>query len=458
MNLTFPNTANSKDRIKEKKPAKITDFGVGLCTCVFAIVAAKWSGMGHGFRYEINIGDYIIRGDISVWHSLMIPGIGLMIWDYLPANIENRRYQRLFKALGLYVKTDDREVVPLLINKYKSKDSTQEKLYFTLPDGLSLKDFQDCEQAIKESLNVEELKMRYIEGKIEMILYKNKLQDYYDFELVRTKKPTEIVIGYSIEGLITLTLDDSYCHLLVGGLTGYGKTVFIMQMLTHLILTKDPGEVELFLGDMKRVDLFIFKRCKHVKRYENTIEGTLDMLKEVQSTMYERLDMLEKAGVNHISKYRGKMPRLLVVIDEIATYLVDKDIQKEAVELMHDIASKSRAAGIHLILCTQRPSADVVPGLLKAQLPATLAFKTRNKINSQILLDNDRAAELTRRGQAILQTDKEMIVQVMHITPDKAKSLIKHTYVKEKKKAHKKVKEIVDGVIDLAAFARSEGY
>lgn len=379
-----------------------------------------------------------------IFHTLTGIGGAMAAWHFTPDKIKSWKYEKLFLLVGLKVRVGKIDYAPKLMYSYAENGT--EKLYFTLPKGLSSEDFKKKELALQEALRVEGLTTRYINGKIEMLLKHNKLLDKYPFELIPTRGTTEIVIGYSKDGIVKLRLDDSYVHLLVGGLTGYGKSTFIMAALTGLILTKDPKKLKFYISDMKRIDLPVFEKCQHVHRYADTADDTFKMLKEIQTVMYDRLDTLKRAGVNHIKEYRGHMERVIVVIDELACLMGNK----QAYRTLQDIASKSRAVGIHLILCTQRPEADVVPGLLKAQLPATLAFRTRNIVNSQILLDNKNATELKVKGRAILQTDKETEVQVMHITPQQVQKMIKHTYVEKPKEKQDKT----DGVISLADFQR----
>lgn len=381
-----------------------------------------------------------------VFHAMTGIGYGLVLWEYTPDKLKSKKYEKIFKAVGLTIKSEkaggSKVRTPRLVMAHKSKDKMTERLLFTLPEGISSKNFEDKQLAIQQALKAEEIETRYVNGKIEMIVKKNVLKDKYPFEPVETKGLTEIVIGYSKDGLVTLKLDDSYTHILVGGLTGYGKSTFVLQLLTHIILTKDPGKLKICICDLKRIDLPVFEKSRFVERYADTIDDTRAMLNEIRSLMYDRLARLKRAGVNHIDEYKGHMERYIVVIDELATLMHEKDLYP----LLHDIASKSRAVGIHLIVATQRPDASVVPGLFKAQFSATLAFRTRNDINSKILLDNGNAAELTIKGRAILQTDKEREVQVMYITPAQVRRLIKHTYIEKPKEKLDKT----DGVISLA--------
>ena len=386
----------------------------------------------------------------TIFHALTGIGCGLALWEYTPDKLKSKKYEKIFKAAGLAVKGEKAEGskvhTPRLVMAHKSKDKMTERLLFSLPKGISSKEFENKQLAIQQALKAEEIETRYVNGKIEMIVKKNVLKDKYPFEPVETKGLTEIVIGHSKDGLMTLKLDDSYTHILVGGLTGYGKSTFIMQALTHLILTKNPAKLKLYICDLKRIDLPVFEKSRFVEHYADTIDDTRAMLNEIRSLMYDRLAKLKKAGVNHIDEYREHMERYIVVVDELATLMREKDLYP----LLHDIASKSRAVGIHLIVATQRPDANVVPGLFKAQFSATLAFRTRNDINSKILLDNGNAAELTIKGRAILQTDKETEVQVMHITLQQVRKMIEHTYIEKPKEKQDKT----DGVISLADFQR----
>lgn len=222
-------------------------------------------------------------------------------------------------------------------------------------------------------------------------------------------------------------------HLLVAGAAGAGKSVFLNVALTALTKQMTPEQMQLVLIDPKRVELTQFKSVPHLMSEVITnTEDTITALEYLAEEMEVRYGLLEQAGVRSIDEYNG-MHRIVVVIDEFADLmLAGGQVKKKAVkadvtrveydnggkttekfkkeleaerpsaeQLIIRLAQKARAVGIHLILATQRPSADVVTGLIKANIPTKVAFMTTTKTNSQVILDETGAEELTGKGDML---------------------------------------------------------
>lgn len=210
-------------------------------------------------------------------------------------------------------------------------------------------------------------------------------------------------------------------HLLVAGQTGGGKSNFLHCLITNLTLYNN---CKIFIIDMKRMEFNIYEDHAEVA-YK--LDHAYRVLKYLRQELDRRMDLLSSARVNNINKYKG-LDYYFLVVDEfsqlspiLATSKEEKEIRKLCHQYLIDLICLARAVGIHIILATQRPDRDILPGQLKANIPATLCFKVRNVTNSLICLDNDKAAYLPNDipGRAIFQWDIEREVQTYLIANPK---------------------------------------
>lgn len=356
-----------------------------------------------------------------LWKALSAIGVATALWPLLPD--PRKKIKRLFKSLHLYYKEDDNEWFP----KFKrTKELEHGREYIlALPPGVSSEDFKKNEQRLSEGLRAH-VETRYENGLLKMKVLKSQLLTKYDFEPIETQGAVEIPIGYGHEGMMTLEFSDQVSALLVGGYPGSGKSVFLRQAITNLILTKRPADLNLHLVDLKNgVEFEMFRKVEHVAGFAKDETGALKLFNRLEQLTAERYQTLSKAGMVNVTEYnrhRTKMNYHLVVIDEYANLRENKEIQARVDKLLRIC----RAVGIYFIICTQRPSAETVPGLIKANTQAVLAFAVKNQVNSRILLDNDKAADIEIPGRAIYQQgSKDKEVQVMFLPDTKARSLIK---------------------------------
>jgi S-DNA-T family DNA segregation ATPase FtsK/SpoIIIE len=208
-------------------------------------------------------------------------------------------------------------------------------------------------------------------------------------------------------------------HLLIAGTTGSGKSVCINTILLSILMTRTPQQVKLILVDPKMVELQAYKRVPHLccdvvtnmKKAPSVLQWAVD-------EMENRYALLSVAGVNHIRNYnrlgqqelakrmqrepdpdRVQLPYIVIVIDEFADLM--NVAQNEVEELIQRLAQKSRAVGMHVILATQRPSSEVITGIIKANLPCQIAFKVNRKIDSRVILDANGAEKLLGFGDML---------------------------------------------------------
>ncbi|MGM0567653.1 MAG: DNA translocase FtsK 4TM domain-containing protein [Elusimicrobiota bacterium] len=229
-------------------------------------------------------------------------------------------------------------------------------------------------------------------------------------------------------------------HLLLAGATGSGKSAAIHSIINSILLKKAPDSVRLILIDPKRVELPIYKGIPHLEcDVICDSQKAVKTLLKLAEIMDDRYDSLAEKNVSDINQYNklkdigNKMPRLVVVIDELADLMA---LSSDKVErAIVRIAQMARAVGIHLVLATQRPSVDVITGLIKANLPARIAFNVLSGIDSRTILDTTGAEKLLGKGD------------LLYLPPDLPQPLrIQGTYI-DRKEIRKVVNYIKENVL-----------
>ncbi len=192
-------------------------------------------------------------------------------------------------------------------------------------------------------------------------------------------------------------------HLLIAGTTGSGKTVCVNGIITSMLFNATPNDVKFLMVDPKMVELAMFSEIPHMLCPVVTDPKKVAMaLAWVTSEMDERYRLLAKEGLRNIEAYnlkKQKLPYIIVVIDELADLMMVVRDQVESA--IARLAQLSRAVGIHLILATQRPSVDVITGVIKANFPARISFKVASKVDSRTVLDMNGAEKLLGRGDLL---------------------------------------------------------
>jgi S-DNA-T family DNA segregation ATPase FtsK/SpoIIIE len=222
------------------------------------------------------------------------------------------------------------------------------------------------------------------------------------------KSPLSFVVGKDISGTpITLALD-KMPHVLVAGQTGSGKSVMINTILTSLLYRNSPSDLKLILVDPKQVELKPYDDLPHLLTPVITEpEKCISALKWAVAEMERRYTALADERCRNIGEYNTRkqeagMPYIVIVIDELADLMMMAARDVEA--LIVRIAQKARAVGIHLVLATQRPSVDVITGLIKANVPARIAFTTASQVDSRTIIDQIGAEKLLGMGDMLLLT------------------------------------------------------
>jgi len=196
-------------------------------------------------------------------------------------------------------------------------------------------------------------------------------------------------------------------HLLVAGTTGSGKSVMLNGLLTSLLLTTDPRHVKMVLIDPKRVELSQFAHIPHlITPVVTDVKKAANALVWAVSEMERRYEVLEKAGVRSLEGYNARnedrtIPFVVVVIDELADLMMTSGAKVE--DAIIRLAQKARAVGIHLVVATQRPSVDVITGMIKANIPSRIAFAVSSQVDSRVILDSPGAEALLGMGDMLFK-------------------------------------------------------
>lgn len=215
-------------------------------------------------------------------------------------------------------------------------------------------------------------------------------------------------------------------HLLIAGQTGSGKSVCLNDILSAMLEMKQPADVNFVLIDPKMVELSAYAGIPHLAAPIATspIEA-LQLLQWVVQEMQNRYAYLGRIGARSIEQASGAFPRLVVAIDELASLM--QTSKKEVETLISRIAAEGRAAGIHLIVCTQHPSAKIITGAIKANIPTRIAFKAASNSDSRVILDTVGAEKLTGKGDGLFVTPNDTSVrrfQACYISPQEVDAVV----------------------------------
>ena len=216
-----------------------------------------------------------------------------------------------------------------------------------------------------------------------------------------------VALGKDISGRAVFFDMAEMPHLLVAGTTGSGKSVMLNGLLTSLLLTTDPRQVKMVLIDPKRVELSQFARVPHlITPVVTDVKKAANALSWAVAEMERRYEVLEKFGVRSLDGYNEKrpdnqMPYVIVVIDELADLMMTSAAKVE--DAVIRLAQKARAVGIHLVVATQRPSVDVITGMIKANVPSRIAFAVSSQVDSRVILDTPGAEALLGQGDMLFK-------------------------------------------------------
>ena len=318
-----------------------------------------------------------------------------------------------------------------------------------LDKGVRLNKLTTCADDIALSLGASGVRIAAVPGKISIVgievpnraVTNVSLREVIDSpEFARAKSKSSFAVGKDIGGTCIVGNIAKLPHMLIAGTTGSGKSVCMNSIIISLLYKASPEDVKLIMVDPKMVELGIYNGIPHL-----LIPVVTDPKKAAGSLQWAVTEMMRRykamsdAGVRDLESYNGiveaegegqKLPQVVVIIDELADLMLVA--AKEVEESICRIAQMGRAAGIHLIIATQRPSADVITGLMKANIPSRIAFAVASAMESRIILDTQGAEKLVGKGDMLfapIGAGKPMRVQGCFVSDPEVEAVT--SFVKE---------------------------
>ncbi|MDO5152341.1 MAG: DNA translocase FtsK [Eubacteriales bacterium] len=318
-----------------------------------------------------------------------------------------------------------------------------------LDKGVRLNKLTGCADDIALSLGASGVRIAAVTGKISVVgievpnrsVTTVSLREVIDSgEFAKAKSKSSIALGKSIDGNCVVGNIAKMPHLLIAGTTGSGKSVCMNSIIISLLYKAGPEDVKLIMVDPKMVELGIYNGIPHllipVVTDPKKAAGSLQW---AVTEMLRRYKMMSDLGVRDLESYNSivtaeedgqKLPQVVIIIDELADLMMVA--AKEVEDSICRIAQMGRAAGMHLIIATQRPSANVITGLMKANIPSRIAFSVASAMESRIILDTMGAEKLVGKGDMLyapIGSGKPLRVQGCFVTDGEVEAVAE--YVKE---------------------------
>jgi S-DNA-T family DNA segregation ATPase FtsK/SpoIIIE len=330
---------------------------------------------------------------------------------------DKRIIQEVFERTNTCIKKGDSVIYPKLVSNKEGR------YVYKLPIGFSSAAIENIELAIKEALN-KEIEWEFRNGFLHIKVFDDKLPSKWDFSKDLKTDTWKVPIGKNHHGVLYHDFD-KYPHMLVGGTTRFGKTVFLKVLLASLLLNK-KDHVSFHFLDLKGG--LEFNRYQHLNQVETVASDLLEAcrtLDEIVKDLKEWERFFKEKGISNIVDTKIQK-RTFIIVDEAAELspkLVPKDLKKYAEYCMNCLGQIARiggALGYRLIYATQYPTRDAVPGQVKMNMVTRLAFKMPESMGSRVILDEVGAEDLEAvPGRALYKVEKKREVQVPYIS-DKA--------------------------------------
>lgn len=333
-----------------------------------------------------------------------------------------------------------------------TRGPTVTRFDLALEQGVKLNRLTNLSEDIALSLGVVSVRVAPIPDKISTVGIEvpNKvvstvyLRDIIDSpKFASSKSLLSFAVGKDIGGEPVVGNISKLPHLLIAGTTGSGKSVCMNSLIISLLYKADPDEVKLIMIDPKMVELGVYNGIPHL--YIPVVtdpKKAAGALQWAVTEMLKRYRLFSEVGVRNLAAYntyleengQSKMPSIVVVIDELADLMLvaSKDVE----ESICRVAQMGRAAGVHLIIATQRPSADVITGLMKANIPSRIAFAVSSALESRIILDNAGAEKLVGMGDMLyapIGCGKPQRIQGAFVSDEERDQIV--SFIKEKAEA-----------------------
>lgn len=327
--------------------------------------------------------------------------------------------------IHLTYKTADYErlIFPKIHAVDLAKESTT--ITFTLPNGLNPdlleKNYYAFQQHFGEGIEIEGEYKKFVLKVFNSSMPSELSYNYKNIQPVIAPFRLGVICGKDRQGEYIAFDLLKQPHILIAGETGSGKSTQLRSILTTMILSKRPEELELYLGDCKKSEFHIFRKVEHVKHVYSNARDIQRMLQHIKKELDERSDLTEIFEVSHVDELPAehKKPYLVVCIDEFVMLRKDEAIM----DILTEIAAIGRTLGVFLILSMQRPNAKVLDTTIRANLTVSMGFKLRDAMESKIV-NTPLAHKIETSGRFIMNSDKLYEIQAPYLTMETAKKLL----------------------------------
>lgn len=403
----------------------IVTSGILLClgvwkgrTAIFGLMVLAASGLWRiiGRKVKGHKSDNAWKKANDKTKKAQLPGVPV---DLLPAvdmrSVANgQSYARNLPAAFRRVGIDK----PLPVRKIQDGPAAS-CITLDLPDGLRLSKVEGLKDDLQAALGIKSLQIGPGEfaGSVALTIAHQKKApvvlrqglEHPNWAKSVSKMELPICLGVDVVGN-PIYIDLARApHMLVAGTTGSGKSWWLNQAILTWAMSKEPGELKFYMIDPKKVEFTIFRELPHTRFVATATEESVGVLNFLCEEMDKRFDMFSQAGVKNLAGWNRKnsqerLPYIIVVIDELADLMAvaKKDIETN----IQRLGQKARAAGIHLVVATQRPSVDVLSGVIKANLPWRVCFMLRSSADYTTVFGGETpAATLTGQGDGVVMID-----------------------------------------------------
>ena len=343
-------------------------------------------------------------------------------------------FNNFFDSVGLKNKLDEK---PKLLDKHKQENKNV--YIFSIPEGLSLSDFEKYKEAMEQQLN-NQIDIRYENKRIIIDEITSKLKSNYPYTLPtkEDKEAFRIQVGASIYGTEYI-YPNKIPHTLISGTTGSGKSVCTKSLLTSILNMFNEDECEIILIDFKLVELNLFKNCKQVTKYVYETEEAVEVVADLLEECKRRYKLFQDTNVTNLKEYNKKFPNKklkhqFIFIEEFVMF----SEEKVGMKMLRKLASLSRASSQFIFLSCQRPDNTVIDNVFKANVGNRLCFRTEDSKNSIVILDREGAENLKGNGNGIYKTGaKDIEFQGYNIKDEDIEKYIKKYKVVKRPEATK---------------------
>ncbi|AYF06356.1 cell division protein FtsK [Bacillus mobilis] len=357
---------------------------------------------------------------------LLVPAAGLTVAlfgeKFKSKNDDKRKIQVFFEVAGIAIKRNNEEKLQYPKFQKQIDDDRSTTYVYTLPLGMPSKIIQKVEDVVSEGLS-KPVRIQYDNYKLNIRVFRREIPRNWSWSMdLVTKGKWRIPVGQSLETIVYHDFDETP-HMAVGGLIRMGKTVFLKNMFASLSLA-NPNHAHFYLIDLKEEGLEFseYKKLKQVEQIAETSEQAHSMLLKVMEKMHERGKYMKERGIKNIVHTKEK-DRYFIVVDEGAVLAPAKGLPRahnkmleECQYMLSHIARVGGALGFRIVFCTQYPTGDTLPRVVKQMANAKLGFRLPTRTASEVVIDQSGLEQLPSiPGRAIYMKENFTVLQVPYI-------------------------------------------